>query len=138
MRKQPDKEGFPMPLDSRKAAHLASVVPKTWTGRQKTVTLVTQSGGTPSYSAVLVVFRPLAEPDPTVADANGQAARHDADTLMIAPLSVSLAGVVFVADTPTATSLAVAAAPKYEIVEALPVGMLPGGSHQQVLLRRLR
>ncbi len=127
-----------MPLDSRKAAHLASVVPKTWAGRQKTVTLVTQAGGTLSYSAVSVIFRPLAAPDPKVDDARGQAARRDADTLMIAPLALSLAGVVFVADTPTATGPAVAAAPKYEMVEALPVGMLPGGTHQQVLLRRLR
>ncbi len=127
-----------MPLDSRKAAHIASVVPKTWTGRQKTVTLVTQAGGAPGYSAVSVIFRPLAAPDPTATNARGQTQGRDADTLMIAPLSLSLTGVIFVADTPTATGPAVAAAPKYEIVEALPVGMLPEGSHQQVLLRRLR
>ncbi len=57
---------------------------------------------------------------------------------MIAPTTLSLAGVIFVADTPTATSMAVAAAPKYEMIDALPSGMLPGGTHQRVLLRRLR
>lgn len=127
-----------MPLDDRKAAHLASMVAKTWSGRQKTVTLVTQAGGTPSYSAATVIFRPLAEPDPTVADALGRASGQSADTLMIAPTSLSLVGVLYVADTPTATGAAVAAAPKYELVDALPAGMLPGGTHQRVLLRRLR
>jgi hypothetical protein len=127
-----------MPLDDRKAAHLASAVAKTWTGRQKTVTLVMESGGTQSYSAVSVIFRPLAAPDPTVADAFGRAPAHIADTVMIAPTTLSLVGVIFVADTPTATQLAVAAAPKYEIVDVVPAGMLPGGTHQRVLLRRLR
>lgn len=127
-----------MPLDNRKAAHIQTVLPKTWAGRQKTVTLVTTSGGAQSYAAVQVIFRPLAEVDPTVADAAGQPPRRIADTLMIAPTSLSLAGVVFVADTPTATAAAVAAAPKYEIIEALPAGILPGGTHQRVLLRRLR
>jgi hypothetical protein len=61
-----------MPLDARKTAHMASVVPKSWAGRQKTVTLVSESGGTQSYSAVTVIFRPMAEPDPTVADATGR------------------------------------------------------------------
>lgn len=127
-----------MPLDSRKASHIGSVVPKTWTGRQKTVTLVTESGGTQSYSAVSVIFRPLAAPDPTVSGPGGSAEARIADTLMVAPTTLSLAGVIFVADTPTATAGAVAAAPKYEIIQALPVGILPGGTHQQVLLRRLR
>jgi hypothetical protein len=127
-----------MPLDSRKAAHLAGVVAKTWAGRQKTVTLVLESGGTTSYSAVSVIFRPQAEPDPTVADALGRAPTRSADMVMIAPTTLSLTGVIFVADTPTATSLAVAAAPKYEIIDALPMGMLPGGTHQRLLLRRLR
>jgi hypothetical protein len=127
-----------MPLDTRKAGHLQSVLPKTWAGRQKTVTLVTSSGGAQSYAAALVIFRPLAEVDPTVADAAGQPPRSVGDTMMIAPTSLSLAGVVFVADTPTASAAAVAAAPKYEIIEALPAGMLPGGTHQRVLLRRLR
>ncbi len=127
-----------MPLDTRKAAHLQNVIPKTWAGRQKTVTLVTRSDGTVRYTAVEVIFRPLAVVDPTVADAAGSPPRRVADALMLAPLSQSLAGVLFLADTPTATAEAVAAAPKYEVIEALPAGMLPGGTHQRVLLRRLR
>jgi 3'-phosphoadenosine 5'-phosphosulfate sulfotransferase (PAPS reductase)/FAD synthetase len=43
----------------------------------------------------------------------------------------------YIADTPTATSGAVAAAQKYEIIEVLPVGIVPGGSHLRVLCRRL-
>jgi len=58
--------------------------------------------------------------------------------LMIAPPGTSFTGVVYIADTTTATSSAVAAAPKYEIIEALPVGIIPGGSHIRALLRRLR
>lgn len=127
-----------MPLDTRKATHIQNIVPKTWTGRQKTVTLVTESGGVQSYTAVSVIFRPQAVPDPTVADASGQPPRRISDTLMIAPTTLSLAGVIFVADTPTATAPAVAAAPKYEIIEAVPAGMIPGGTHQRILLRRLR
>jgi hypothetical protein len=127
-----------MPLDTRKAAHIQNVVPQAWAGRQKTVTLVTQSGGAQSYTAVSVIFRPQLVPDPTVADAGGHAPQRVADTLMIAPVTLSLTGVIFVADTPTATAPAVAAAPKYEIVEVLPAGILPGGTHQRVLLRRLR
>jgi hypothetical protein len=78
-----EKEGVPMPLDSRKAAHIGSIVPKTWAGRQKTVTLVTESGGTQSYSAVTVIFRPLAAPDPTVAGPGGCAQPRIADTLIV-------------------------------------------------------
>ncbi len=127
-----------MPLDTRKAAHIQSAVSQTWTGRQKTVTLVTQSGGAQSYTAASVIFRPQAAPDPTVADAGGHPPQRVADTILIAPVTLSLAGVIFVADTPTATAPAVAAAPKYEIIEVLLAGMLPGGTHQRVLLRRLR
>ncbi len=38
-----------MPLDSRKSAHLGAVVPKTWAGRQKTVTLVSGPPGAQTY-----------------------------------------------------------------------------------------
>jgi len=127
-----------MPLESRKATHIAAVLPKTWAGRQKTVMLVSEVGGAQSYAAASVIFRPLAAPDPTVADERGQPPRRIADTIMIAPTTLSLVGVIFVADTPTATLAAVAAAPKYEIVEAVPAGIIPGGTHQRVLLRRLR
>jgi hypothetical protein len=58
--------------------------------------------------------------------------------LMQAPVGTNVAGVVYVADTPTPNAIAVAAAAKYEILEALSVGLAPGGSHLRVLLRRLR
>ncbi len=127
-----------MPLDSRKSAHLGAVVPKTWAGRQKTVTLVSGPPGAQTYVTASVIFRALQNPDPTVADAAGQPLHHVADTLMIAPATLSLAGVVLVADTAAATSAGVAAARKYELVEVALAGILPTGTHQRVLLRRLR
>jgi hypothetical protein len=127
-----------MPLDSRKSTHLAAVVPKTWAARQKTVTLVSGPPGAQTYATALVILRPLQTPDPTVADAGGQPPRQIADTLMIAPLTLSLVGVVLVADTATATAGGVAAARKYELVDVSLAGILPGGTHQHILLRRLR
>jgi len=76
--------------------------------------------------------------NPQVIDASADLPLHAPDMLMQAPLGTNFTGVVYVADTPTPTALAVAAAAKYEILEALPVGLAAGGSHIRVLLRRLR
>jgi hypothetical protein len=127
-----------MPLDARKAAHVQSVINKTFSGRQKTVVLVYQSSGTYSYSATSVIFRPQKVVDPQIADAGGGAPKLVSDMIMIAPLGTSFSGLVFVADTATATAVAVQAAAKYEVIEALPVGMIPGGTRIRALLRRLR
>ena len=127
-----------MPLDARKTQHILNVVPKTFAGRQRSVVFVTLASGVYSYTAVQVIMRPEEVLDPQIYDASGQAPQRNADMLLIAPLGTSFTGVVYIADTPTATSTAVAAAPKYEIIEALPVGVVPGGSHIRALLRRLR
>ncbi len=127
-----------MPLDARKTQHILNVVPKTFAGRQRTVVFVTLASGVYSYTAVQVIMRPEEIIDPQVYDASGQAPQRNADMLLIAPLGTSFTGVVYVADTTIATSSAVAAAPKYEVIEALPVGIVPGGSHIRALLRRLR
>jgi hypothetical protein len=127
-----------MPLDARKTQHILNVVPKTFAGRQRTVVFVTLAGGAYSYSAVQVIMRPEEVIDPQIYDASGQAPLRTIDMLMIAPLGTNFTGVVYVADTTTATSSAVAAAPKYEIIEALPAGVVPGGTHVRALLRRLR
>jgi hypothetical protein len=127
-----------MPLDARKTQHILNVVLKTFAGRQRTVVFVTLASGAYSYAAVQVIMRPEEVIDPQIYDASGQAPQRNADMLMIAPLGTSFTGVVYIADTTTATSSAVAAAPKYEIIEALPVGIVPGGSHIRALLRRLR
>lgn len=127
-----------MPLDANKIAHIQAVLPKTWAGRQKTVVLVSQSGGSYSYSTLLCIFRPLEVIDPEVPDTVGGAPKPLADAVLIAPLSTNFVGVVFVADTPTATAGAVAAAQKYEIIEVTPRGIVPGGTHYEVDLRRLR
>jgi hypothetical protein len=127
-----------MPLDSRKTQHILSVVPKTFAGRQRTVVLVSLASGVYSYTTIQVIMRPEEVIDPQIYDAGGSQSSRTADMVMVAPLGTSFAGVVYVADTTTATSSAVATAPKYEIIEALPVGIIPGGSHLRVLLRRLR
>ena len=127
-----------MPLDARKTQHILSVVPKSYSGRQRTVVFVTLASGVYSYTAVQVIMRPEEIIDPQIYDASGKTPVRNADMLMIAPLGTSFTGVVYIADTTTATAPAVAAAPKYEVIEALPVGIVPGGSHIRALLRRLR
>lgn len=127
-----------MPLDPRKILHIAQIVAQTYTGRQRTVVAVYLSSGSYSYSAIQVIMRPEQVLDPQIDDASGHAPIANVDMQMIAPLGTNFTGAVYIADTPTATALAVASAPKYEIIEALPVGIVPGGTHMRVLLRRLR
>lgn len=127
-----------MPLNSQKTQHILDVVAKAFAGRQRTVVLVSLASGVYSYATVLAIMRPEELVDPQIADAAGQPPHRVADMLMVVPLGTNFTGVVYVADTTTPTAAAVAAAPKYEVVEALPVGIIPGGSHLRVLLRRLR
>src|SRR5579863_4848916 len=128
-----------MPLDNpRKIQHTKDVTARSYQGRQRTVVVVYLASGVYSYTALQVIMRPEQILDPQIYDASGHAPTTNADMLMVAPLGTIFTGAVYVADTPTATAIAVAAAPKYEIIEALPVGIIPGGSHIRVLLRRLR
>jgi len=128
-----------MPLNTpQKINHIQAVTNLTYTGRQHSVVFVYLAGGVYSYVATEVIMRPEEIIDPQIYDASGRAPNRNADMIVVAPLGTSFTGVVYVADTPTATATAVAAAPKYEIIEALPVGMVPGGSHIRALLRRLR
>lgn len=127
-----------MPLDARKSQHILNVIPKTFASRQRTVVVVYQANGSYSYSALQVIMRPEQIIDPQIFDASGLQPQHNADMLMIAPLGTNFTGAIYVADTSTPTAFAVASAPKYEIIEVLSVGIVPGGSHLRVLLRRLR
>ena len=128
-----------MPLDnSRKIQHILTVTNRSFSGRQRTVVFVTLASGVYAYTAVQVIMRPEQILDPQIEDASGHAPVSNADMLLVAPLGTSFNGVVYIADTPTATATAVAAALKYEVIEALPVGIIPGGSHIRALLRRLR
>src|SRR5450755_234118 len=128
-----------MPLDStRKVQHIQAVTNRTFQGRQGTVVFVILASGIYSYTTVQVIMRPEQILDPQIEDASGHAPATNADMLMVAPQGTSFTGVVYVADTTTATAGAVAAALKYEVIEALPVGIVPGGSHIRALLRRLR
>lgn len=127
-----------MPLDSRKIQHIQSVIPQTWTGRTRTVVFVYDNAGTFSYVAQTVIWRRQDIIDPQIPDLSGGVPGVPADVRMIAALTINFTGVVYIADTATATSAAVAAAEKYEIIETLPTGMIPGGTHYTVALRRLR
>ena len=128
-----------MPLDNQqKINHIQTVVTRTFAGRQKTVTVVYLIAGVYSFSLITVIFRHEEIIDPTVANAGGGQPISNADTQIIAPLSTNFTGAVFIADTANNTAGGVAAAQKYEIIEVLPVGIVPGGSHLRVVCRRLR
>lgn len=127
-----------MPLDARKTLHLLRIVALTFAARQRTIVLVTLINNSYGYTTLEAIMRPMRAIDPQVYDVGGQADPHIVDTLMLAPLGTSFTGVVYIADTPTATAAAVASADKYEIVEVVAVGLVPGGTHLRVSLRRLR
>jgi hypothetical protein len=127
-----------VPLTSQKITHIQNTIQKTWTSRQKTVVFVALSSGTYSYTAVSVIFRPQQVIDPQILTTSGGKPVPLFDMMLIAPLGTNFQGVVYIADTATATNGAVASAQKYEVIEVLPVGMAPGGSHMRALLRRLR
>jgi hypothetical protein len=134
-----NKEKEKVPLDSSlKIAHILSVILRTFTGRQKTVVLVYQSAGIYSYATVQAIFRPQTIIDLQIPDQVGSTPRQQFDLLMVVPVGTNLVGVVYVADTTIATAPGVATATKYAIVEALPVGILPGGTHIVAKMRRLR
>ena len=127
-----------MPLDPRKIQHIQNVTNASFASRQRAVVLVTLLGSLYSYVTLLAIMRPLQILNPQIVDSSAEVPLRAPDMLMQAPLGTSFVGVVYIADTPTPNALAVAAAAKYEILEALPVGLAPGGSHLHVLLRRLR
>ena len=127
-----------MPLNARKAQHLLQVVTSSFANRQRTVVVVALVSGSYTYTAVQVIMRPVHVVDPQVYDAAGLPETRSADMLMIAPLATNFTGAVYVADTTIATLSGVTSTPKYEIIEIVPAGMLPGGTHLRVSLRRLR
>jgi hypothetical protein len=129
-----------MPLDGNKSAHIQAVMLRSFQGRQKTVVLVVQGGGGGSYTytAVQVILRPQAVIDPEIPNDVGGSPTQLFDMLLVAPITTDFTGVVMVADTATATAAGVAAAFKYEIIEVRASGIVPGGTHYVVKLRRFR
>ena len=129
-----------MPLDANKSAHIQAVTLRSFQGRQKTVIFVTQNNGGSSYTyiAVQVIMRSHVVIDPEIPTLFGTSPRQVFDTLLVVPITANFAGVVMVADTAIATAAGVATAPKYEIVEMKPVGIVLGGSRYVAELRRFR
>lgn len=124
-----------MPLDARKTQHILQAVARSFSGRQRAVTLVYRTVSGYSYSTLQAILRPQQANDLQVSTRDGNTSNVDA--WLIAPTGTNFAGVVYIADTPTATTTAIAAAPKYEIIELLVCGLAPGGSHLRLALRRL-
>jgi hypothetical protein len=128
-----------MPLDNQnKHNHILAMVRKAWTGRQQTVVFVAQSTGVWNYTAQNVIFRKQQVIDPAIPDTSGEAPKMKVDALMMVDISISMVGVVYIAYTATATAGAVAASEKYEVIESTPAGIIPGGTHYVVKLRRMR
>jgi hypothetical protein len=128
-----------MPLDSQnKINHVFSVIARSYQGRTQVVTFVSLVSGTWTYTLETVIFRRQEVFDPEQPDTSGTAPTPKADALMIVPITTSMVGVVYVAYTNVATALAVSTAEKYEVIESTPTGIIPGGTHYQVDLRRLR
>lgn len=126
-----------MPLDSRKAVHIQDTLTRSFAGRQKTVVFVTQSGSSYSYTPVNVIFRPQDVIDLELLDKNALPQRQRCDALIVAPISTSFVGVVCVADTSIATASAVQNARKYQVIGAVPIGILPIGTRIHAYLRHL-
>lgn len=57
-----------MPLDPRKILHIQNVTNVSFVNRQRTVVLVTLSGGVYSYSTLQAIMRPLQVLNPQVLD----------------------------------------------------------------------
>lgn len=129
-----------MPLDANKSAHIQSALQRSFEGRQETVVFVYQISGGAGYiyAPVQVILRPQAVADPEIPNSGGAPPGQSADMLLIAPISTNFTGVVLIADTELATAAGVAAAFKYAIIEARPAGIVPGGTHYVVKLRRFR
>ena len=128
-----------MPLDSQlKINHIFNVLARSYQGRTQVVTFVSLVTGVWTYTTQTVIFRRQDVIDPEIPDISGGAPRQRADALMIVPIAISMTGVVYVAYTNVATALSVSQAEKYEIVEATPSGIVPGGTHYVVNLRRMR
>lgn len=128
-----------MPLDTAlKIAHVQAAVLRTYAGRQQTVVFVALASGVWTYTAQSVIFRKQEVFDPEQPDISGGSPKIKTDAVMIVPISVSMTGVVYVALTSTATSGAVAAAEKFELIESTPTGIIPGGSHYTCDMRKFR
>ncbi|GLV60762.1 hypothetical protein KDH_75810 [Dictyobacter sp. S3.2.2.5] len=126
-----------MPLDNRKRAHILALQARAQSGRQKTVIFVYQSGGSYSYQSVNVILRPQASIERQIPARDGQVPRLVYDALLLAPLNTSFTGVVMIADTTTASAAGVQAARKYQVVEAIPTGIVPGGTRVYAYLRHI-
>jgi hypothetical protein len=130
-----------VPLDNpQKIAHIQAIQARIMQGRTRNVVFVYQATGTTTYtySLVSVIWRVQELIDPEIPAAAGNAPGVPFDMQMVCPISTSFTGLVYVADATTATAGAVAAARKYELIEAVPTGIIPGGTHVKAILRRLR
>lgn len=131
-------KGSLMPLDTRKAAHMQAQILKSFQGRERTVVFVYLVAGSYNYVQTSVIFRHLEAVEPQIHDARGSQPSAHYDTVLLAPPGTSFDGLLYVAETSTASAVAVASAAKYQLIEALIQGMMSDGTHIRALLRRMR
>jgi hypothetical protein len=119
-----------MPLDSRKVAHIAANRSKIAAGRSETVTFVTASGGLVGYQAVDGCLWYDAGAVPAgVADRVGTITRAPWDALLVVPGTTAIPDDLrCVARTATATSVGVAAAQRYSVLDKRRAGLGTTGS----------
>ncbi len=126
-----------MPLDNRKIGHIQQLITRSFAGRQRNLVIVALVSGTYTYTQFPAIARVERTLNSQMFDAHNESVQQSIDLLLIVPHGTDFTGSVYIADTPTATALAVTSAPKYEIIEVLVSGIVPGGSHLRVFLRRL-
>ena len=119
-----------MPLDSRKVAHIAANRAKIAAGRSETVTFVTAGGGLVGYQAVDGCQWYDAGAVPAgVSSRVGEITRAPWDALLILPSAVAVPDDLrCVARTATATSVGVAAAQRYVVLDRRRAGLGTTGS----------
>ena len=137
-----------MPLDARKVAHIAANRERIRLGRSETVTLVSVSGGGVVYGAVSgVVFYEAGAVPAGVSNRVGEITRTGHDAIAEFPAgTVFPSGLRMVARTATASQAGVAAADRFQVLDARRAGLGVTGSgggantgdRWMVRLRRLR
>lgn len=128
-----------MAFTSRMLSHVAAMRAKRRQGRTKSVVFVQQQPlGTTIYSAVNVVWKTPDDWDLSTLAPSGHAQPRGTEVLMESDLTIPITAVEYVADTPTPTQAAVAAADKYEFIARELLGVAPGGDRWKSRLRKLR
>ncbi|HUZ78555.1 MAG TPA: hypothetical protein VMV93_13335 [Chloroflexota bacterium] len=124
------------------AAGAEVLVGSTAAGLPFTLSAPLPAGSAPpsnSYTTVLGIFRHERGINPADLDETGAVGdRRLMEVILELPIDTPLEGVTMVADTPTPTPEAVAAAEKFSFIDLVTAGIVPGGDRWLGIMRRLR